>query len=85
MVYNVQITDNSIQAHSIVNMLKTISADYDFIKIHAVERSEDEINSVNLLPEIEAEIDSRMEYVMQNENEGKTWDEVEQRLLSVCK
>ncbi len=56
MVYNIEISDTSVQAQSIINMLKTL---------------------------IEDELDSRLEYVLQHEEEGKSWEEVERRLLAV--
>ena len=78
MIYTVKINQTSRQAQSIVNMLKALSIDYDFLQIY----ENNEIADTNLTPEQEKELDSRYEYVLRNPTVGKSWDEVKQNLLS---
>ena len=78
MIYTVKINQTSRQAQSIVNMLKALSIDYDFLQIY----ENNEIADTNLTPEQEKELDSRYEYVLKNPTVGKSWDEVKQNLLS---
>lgn len=79
MKYTIHIDNSSDQAKSILNLLFTLSKDYDFLKIsNEGENSE----AYNLSSEQVAELDRRLEYVLQNPLEGKTWDEVEQKFLN---
>jgi hypothetical protein len=77
MEYLVRIKDDTAQAQSIINLLKTLAKDYDFLQI---------INKqdyyINLSKEQLEEIDSRFEYVLKNPEEGKSWDEIERKLFS---
>ena len=77
MIYTIKIDQTSQQAQSVVNMLKALSV-YDFLQIYET----DAIGSTSLTAEQEKELDRRFEYVLQNPTVGKSWDEVEQNLLS---
>jgi len=77
MNYTVKINGINEKAQSIINMLKVFSMDYDFLQI--IEESE---NFYDLTNEQEIEFEKRYEYVMQNPEFGKTWEEVEKKLLS---
>ncbi len=72
--YTIKITENTPQSLSIVNMLRALAVDYNFLQI-----IEDESLS-ELTLEQEKELDSRYEYVMKNPEVGKTWDEFEKSL-----
>ncbi|OFX47164.1 MAG: hypothetical protein A2046_01675 [Bacteroidetes bacterium GWA2_30_7] len=74
MIYTFQISDVSAQSQSIINMLLSLSKDYDFLKV-----VEDE--KIELTPEQEKELDRRYENFLKNPKNGKTWSEVKQRLL----
>lgn len=76
MSFTIKITENTPQSLSIVNMLKALALDYNFLQI-----LEDDFSS-ELTPEQEKELDSRYEYVVKNPTVGKSWDEVKQNLLS---
>lgn len=77
MEYLVRIKDDTAQAQSIINLLKTLAKDYDFLEI--VNKQE---YYLNLSKEQLEEIDSRFEYVLKNPEEGKSWDEIERKLFS---
>jgi hypothetical protein len=77
MEYLVRIKDDTIQAQSIINLLKTLAKDYDFLEI--VNKQE---YYMNLSKEQLEEIDYRFEYVLKNPKEGKSWDEIERKLFS---
>lgn len=77
MIYTVPIDTKNIQALSIIDMLKALAVDYDFLKIEAIEQSK-----TDLTVEQEEELDSRYEYVIKNPTVGKPWSEVKQNLLS---
>ena len=74
MVYTIEISDNSIQAQSIINMLNAFAKDYDFIKIF----SNNPIT--HLSKEQEVELDKRYNFYLENPNVGKSWEEVKVRL-----
>lgn len=76
MIYTFQISDVSAQSHSIINMLLSLSKDYDFLKV--VEEKE-----IELTAEQEKELDRRYENFLKNPRNGKPWSEVKQRLLKV--
>ena len=78
MTYTVKIDQASRQAQSIVDMLKALSIDYDFLQIYEDVESTD----TNLTLEQKKELDSRYEYVLNNPTIGKPWNEVKQSLLS---
>ena len=74
MTYTVTIEQTGKQAQSIIDMLKALSVDYDFLKIH--ENAEDRSMAVK------DELDSRYEYVIKNPTVGKSWNEVKENLRS---
>lgn len=76
MSFTIKITESTPQSLSIVNMLRTLAVDYDFLQI-----LEDDFSS-KLTPEQEKELDSRYEYVSKNPFVGKPWREVRENLLS---
>ena len=79
MTYTIKINQTGPQAQSIIEMLKALAKDYDFLQIY----EEPEFNISNsLTPEQEKELDSRADYVMKNPTDGKSWKEVEKDLLS---
>lgn len=75
MSFTIKITENTPQSLSIVNMLKALAVDYNFLQI-----LEDAFSS-GLSQEQEKELDSRYEYVLKSPTVGKTWSEVKQNLL----
>ncbi|MFN8256253.1 MAG: addiction module protein [Bacteroidales bacterium] len=78
MKYTFQITDVSPQSKSIINMLLTLSKDYDFLKV-ITEQDEEEYE---LSPEQEKELERRYKNFLKNPKNGKTWDEVKKTLLA---
>jgi len=74
MIYTFQISDVSAQSQSIINMLLSLSKDYDFLKV-----VEDE--KIELTPEQEKELDRRYENFLKNPRNGKPWSDLKQRLL----
>ena len=74
MVYTFQISDVSAQSQSIINMLLSLSKDYDFLKV--VEENENELSA-----EQEKELDRRYENFLKNPRNGRPWNEVKQSLL----
>ncbi len=72
MEYLVRITDNSIQAKNIINLLKSLAEDYDFLEI--VDKKE---ATLGLSKEQQTELERRLKYSMANPSEGITWDEME--------
>jgi len=65
MVYTIKIKDKSNKAKSIINMLKALQEDYDFIEI-----SEESENQIDL--EIMKELEIRYNSFLKN-NTGKEW------------
>ncbi len=74
MTYTITIEQTGKQAQSIIDMLKALSVDYDFLKIY--ETDEDRSLAVK------DELDSRYEYVIKNPTVGKSWNEVKENLIS---
>lgn len=72
MKYTISISNTGPQALSIINMLKALAKDYDFLQI-----TED---SNALTPEQEKELNRRYKYVKENPMVGKTWEEFEKSL-----
>ncbi len=68
MEYIIKISDTNAKAQSIINMLKALAQDYDFLTINE--------DTVALTPEQETELDRRYDFVKANPETGKTWDEV---------
>jgi hypothetical protein len=79
MKYTFQITDVSPQSQSIINMLLTLSKDYDFLKVIT---EQDEEVEYELSSEQEKELDRRYKNFLKNPRNGKPWNEVKQNLLA---
>jgi hypothetical protein len=65
MVYTIKIKDKSIKARSIINILKALQKDYDFIEI----TEEKEIQEDD---DIMKELEIRYNYFIKN-HKGKEW------------
>jgi len=79
MKYTFQITDDSPQSQSIINMLLTLSEDYDFLKVIT---EQDEEAEYELSSEQEKELDRRYKNFLKNPRNGRPWNEVKQTLLA---
>jgi hypothetical protein len=73
MTYTFQISDNTPQSQSIINMLISLAEDYDFLKII---KKKEESEEFELTAEQEAELDRRFENFQKNAQHGKPWNEV---------
>lgn len=67
MVYTIRINDKSPKAKSIINMLKTLQEDYDFIQL--VESNDE--NDKWVVKELESRIK-----LLKKSKPGKSWDEL---------
>lgn len=76
MTYTIKITETNPKAINVINMLKMLALDYDFVQIY-----EDDNNLDFMTEEQKNEFDNRYDYTINNMNEGKTWNEIEQKLL----
>jgi glutaredoxin-related protein len=65
MVYTIKIKDRSIKARSIINMLKALQEDYDFIEIS---EEKENLNDNLILKELEMRYNSYLK-----SNKGKEW------------
>ena len=54
-------------------MLKQLAKDYSFLNIQKIEENTDE--------NIAKELESRYQYVLENPENGKSWEEVKNKLL----
>ncbi len=77
MSYTIKITETNPKAISIINMLKMLAMDYDFVQIF-----EENDNIDFMTEEQKTEFDKRYNYTINNMSEGKTWNEIEQKLLT---
>ncbi len=77
MTYTIKITETNPKAINVINMLKMLALDYDFIQI-----CEDNDNLDFMTEEQKKEFDKRYDYTINNMSKGKTWNEIEQKLLS---
>ncbi len=77
MTYTISIDQTHEQAEGLIKMLNELSDESDFLQILDVYDSENS-DSVR-----KKELNSRLEYVMKNPTEGKSWDEVKKELLSL--
>jgi len=68
MIYTIQIKDNSKKAKSIINMLKALKDDYNFIEI-----------SENINSKLDAELEKRYKLFLKD-SEGKDWINLKQEL-----
>ena len=79
MTYTIKIDQNGPQAQSIIEMLKALAKDYDFLEIY----EDTEIDTAGELTKAqEKELDRRADYVMKNPANGKSWEEIERDMLS---
>lgn len=74
MHYTVNIDDTEPMAQSIINMLKELAKEHSFLDISI---SQSQIQD-NIIEELEA----RYEHVLNNPEEGDSWENVKKRLLS---
>ena len=75
MVYTFKINDVSAQSSSIINMLLSLSKDYEFLEA----AQEDEPHSEFQLEEL----DRRYEDFQKNPINGRKWEEVKNDLLKI--
>jgi len=68
MIYTIQIKDNSKKAKSIINMLKALKDDYNFIEI-----------SENINRKLDIELEKRYKLFLEN-SEGKDWNTLKKEL-----
>ncbi len=68
MVFTIKIQDKSEKARSIINMLKALSDDYDFIEISGQKDGEDDLSVMN-------ELESRYNSFLKDPK-GKDWVDV---------
>ena len=73
MIYTFQISDVSPQSESLINLLLSLSKDYDFLKV--IDEDYD------LSPEQGKELDRRYEEFLKNPENGRPWNEVVEELL----
>ena len=73
MIYTFQISDVSPQSESIINLLLSLSKDYDFLNV--IDKDDD------LSPEQGQELDRRYEEFLKNPENGRPWNEVMEELL----
>lgn len=66
MVYTIRIQDNSKKAKSIINLLKTLQADFDFIEIT---EEYDKHDDAEIMKELEVRYNS-----FKSDPNGKDWD-----------
>ena len=76
MTYTIKIKETSPKAISIINMLKMLALDYDFMQV-----VENEDNLDFMTEAQKQEFDKRYNYTINNMSEGKTWEEIEQKFL----
>ncbi len=74
MNYTIKIAENSKEAGKIIKMIKELVGDSPFVSIY-----EDE---TGLSDTMERELEKRYLHILENPNDGKSWDEVKKTLLS---
>jgi DNA-directed RNA polymerase len=72
MTYIIKIQDNSLKAKSIINMLKALKEDYDFIEI-----KKDTAIKPGL--KLDKELDKRYKSFLKD-NKGKDWEDLKSEL-----
>jgi hypothetical protein len=72
MTYTIKIQDKSLKAKSIINMLKALKDDYDFIEI---QKDSDKASSFNL----DKELDKRYK-AFNKSQKGKDWMDLKKEL-----
>lgn len=74
MHYTIKIDDTDPMAHSIINMLKELAKEHSFLDISISDSQVQE----NIVKELEA----RYEHVLNNPEEGDSWENVKKRLAA---
>ena len=77
MTYTIKINETNPKAISIINMLKMLAIDYDFMQIFETQDNLDFMTKIQ-----KQEFEKRYNYTIQHMDEGKTWDEIEQKMLA---
>ena len=72
MVYTIKIRDKSRKAKSIINMLKALQNDYDFIEM---QKDSNKVSDLNL----DKDLDKRYKSFQKNQN-GKDWIDLKKEL-----
>lgn len=73
MNYIIKIDDKNPKAKNIINLLNQLAEDYSFMSI---------MTDKNELPEnIVKELESRYKYVTEHPEDGKSWEEIKEKLL----
>ncbi len=75
MTYTITVQDTTEQAVNFINFVKSLAKDYKFISIEHVE------DAYFLSAEQEMELGKRLEKVKKNPTQGKTLQEIENKLL----
>jgi hypothetical protein len=73
MTYTIRIQDKSVKAKSIINMLKALKEDYDFIEIQSDNKNKSDID-------LDKELDKRYKAFQKNKN-GKVWSDLKKELI----
>lgn len=73
MTYTITIQDKSNKAKSIINMLKALKDDYDFIEIKNDNKDKSD-------KDLEKELDKRYKAFQKNKN-GKVWSDLKRELI----
>ncbi len=73
MTYTITIQDKSTKAKSIINMLKALKDDYDFIEIKNDNKDKSD-------KDLEKELDKRYKAFQKNKN-GKVWSDLKRELI----
>lgn len=73
MTYTIKIQDSSLKAKSIINMLKALKEDYDFIEI-----SEESTNNLDI--DLDKELDKRYKSFLKS-NKGTVWKDLKKELI----
>jgi DNA-directed RNA polymerase len=73
MTYIIKIEDKSLKAKSIINMLKALKEDYDFIEIK-------KSNTIKPDLTLDKELDKRYKSFLKD-NKGKNWEDLKSELI----
>ena len=73
MTFTIKIQDNSLKAKSIINMLKALKDDYDFIEIQNEPNSKSEMD-------LDKELEKRYKSFQKSQT-GKEWKDLKKELL----
>jgi len=73
MTYTIKIQDRTVKAKSIINMLKALKEDYDFIEIKKESKNNDDFD-------LDKELDKRYKSFQKSKN-GKEWPDLKKELI----